>query len=51
MASITTYSKRWQQPESEENMLKYKILMFVSKDCEYSVTIYYSVNQRKRQLK
>lgn len=24
MASITTYSKRWQQPESEENMLKYK---------------------------
>lgn len=50
-ASITTYSKRWQQPESEENMLKYKILMFVNNDCEYSVTIYYSVNQRKRQLK
>ena len=26
MASITTYSKRWQKPESEENMLKYKCL-------------------------
>lgn len=49
MASITTYSKRWQQPESEENMLKYKCLS--AKTVNTVLHICYSFNQKKRKRK